>query len=148
MASLDLLEQLLEVVVVERQRADEQRIQDDATRPHVGLAPVVLLATDDLWAGVVWRAAARLQHRAVRLQRCHAKVGDLDVQLVVEQQVLRLQVPVASWCAQLLIRPLLYGPPSPPLLLPDQVAVAEVQRRDDLPEEALRLFWRQTSALH
>ena len=93
-ALLDLLEQLLEVVVVEGQRAHEQRVQDDAARPDVRLAAVVLLAAYDLRAGVVRRAAARLQHRAVHLQRRHAEVGYLDVQLVVQQQILRLQISV------------------------------------------------------
>jgi hypothetical protein len=42
--SLDLLEQLAQVVVVEGQRADEKRVQDHPARPHVCPPPVVLFA--------------------------------------------------------------------------------------------------------
>ena len=71
------------------------------------------------------RSAAGLEHGAHGLERGHAEVGDLDVVLVVEQQVLGLEVAVA-----------------------DGVAVAEVQRRDDLPEKAARLLRRQPALLH
>jgi hypothetical protein len=42
--ALDLLQQVAEVVVVEGEGAHQQGVQDDATGPDVGLAPVVLFA--------------------------------------------------------------------------------------------------------
>ena len=41
-------------------------------------------------------AAGGLQHRPHGLQRGHAKVGDLDVVLLVQEEVLRLQVAVTA----------------------------------------------------
>jgi len=43
-ALLHLLEQVAEVVVVEGEGADEQGVEDDATRPDIRLPAVVLLA--------------------------------------------------------------------------------------------------------
>lgn len=51
---------------------------------------------DNLGAGVVGGAARGLQHGAGGLEGGHAEVGHLDVVLVVQQQVLRLQVSVAG----------------------------------------------------
>ena len=45
-APLHLFQQLAQVVVVERQGAHQQRVQDDAARPHVRPTAVVLLT---LW---------------------------------------------------------------------------------------------------
>lgn len=44
MAFFDLLQQLLQIVVVERQRAHQQRVQYHAARPHVCLSAVVFFA--------------------------------------------------------------------------------------------------------
>ena len=66
---------------------------------------------DDLGTGVVGTTAARLEELAAALERGHAKVGDLDVALAVEEQVLGLEVTVA-----------------------DVEAVAVVDSRDDLLE--------------
>ena len=43
-----LFQELPEVVVVEGERPDEQRVQDDPARPHVRPPTVVLLAPDHL----------------------------------------------------------------------------------------------------
>ncbi len=94
--TLHLLQELPEVVVVEGERAHQQRVQDDPAGPHVRPAAVVLLPADHLRAGVVRGAAGRLQHGANRLQGGHAEVGDLDVVLVVQQKVLGLQVTVTG----------------------------------------------------
>lgn len=93
--SLDLLEQLPEVIIVEGQSADEQRVEDDPAGPDVGPPAVVLLPPDHLGTGVVRGAAARLQHGPRRLQRSHAKVRNLNVVLLVQEQVLWFQISVA-----------------------------------------------------
>jgi hypothetical protein len=51
-ASLYLLEQVGDVLVVKGQRAAQQRVQDDAAGPHVHLGPGVQLAADDLHGAV------------------------------------------------------------------------------------------------
>ena len=68
------------------------KASDDVTHTRVCAHPDTY--PDDLGAGVVRRATARLQHRALHLQRRHAEVGHADVVLLVQQQVLRLQVAV------------------------------------------------------
>lgn len=118
-APLHLLQQLSQVVVVEGQGADEQRVQDHSRGPDVRSPAVVLLAPDHFGTGVVGRSTGRLQHGAVDLQAGHAKVRYLNVVLVIQQQVFRLKIPVT-----------------------DGVFVAEVQCRDDLTEEPAGFFRR------
>lgn len=52
--------------------------------------------SDNFWTSVMGRPTARLQHRPDRLQRGHAKVGYLDVVLLVQEQVFWLQIPMTK----------------------------------------------------
>jgi len=51
---------------------------------------------DDFRASIMRRSARGLEHRPHRLERGHPEVCDLDVVLVVQQKVLRLQIAVAK----------------------------------------------------
>lgn len=108
------------MLVVEGQRAAEQRVEDDAARPDIDLGTGVEFARDDLGCGIVGAAAARAQKLAVHHHVAQAKVGDLDVQVRIEQQVLRLQVAVHH-----------------------HVPVTVVDARDDLLEEPARFVFLQ-----
>lgn len=54
-AALDLFEQVGDVFVIKGQGAAQQRVQDDATAPHVYLGAGVQLPRDDLWEHRVLR---------------------------------------------------------------------------------------------
>ena len=69
LARLDLLVEQVDVVVVEGQVAAEQRVQQHAHAPQVGLGAQVVAATDELGRRVGGRAAARAQ------QVVHAALG-------------------------------------------------------------------------
>ena len=56
-SSLHLLQQLAEVVVIKRQSADQQRVQDDAARPDVRPPAVILLTLTKQRDGVDWSAS-------------------------------------------------------------------------------------------
>lgn len=90
----DLGEERLDVVVFERQPAAEHDIEDNPATPDVDLGPRIESAADDLRRGVVRAAAARLQEVAVLDLIREAEVGDLDVEVVVEENVLGLEVAV------------------------------------------------------
>ena len=111
--TLDLPEQRRHVLVVEGEGAAQERVEDDAARPDVHLRPGVQLARDDLGGGVVGAAAAGAKKLPVQHHVGEAKVGDLDVEVLVEEEVLRLEVAVHH-----------------------VVAVAVVHAGDDLLEEA------------
>ena len=69
-------------------------VQDAADGPDVDLEAVALLA-EDLGRDVVGRAAERLLALAVVLEpRGQAKVADLELHVVVEEEVAQLQVAV------------------------------------------------------
>lgn len=82
--------QHLEVVPVEGQGAADKGVQDDAQAPDVHLRPVVLLALEQLGGGIRGAPAERVQLRAQRELVAEAEVGDLDVGLGVQQEVLGL----------------------------------------------------------
>mmetsp|Transcript_34149 Transcript_34149/g.93914 ORF Transcript_34149/g.93914 Transcript_34149/m.93914 type:complete len:269 (+) Transcript_34149:860-1666(+) len=93
-ATLDLFEEVGYVLVVERQRAAEEGVEDDTARPDVDLGAGVELAGDDLGGGIVGRAAARLEEVAILHHVRQPKVGDPQLLVGVEQQVFRLEVTV------------------------------------------------------
>uniref|UniRef100_A0A0A9CYR9 Uncharacterized protein n=1 Tax=Arundo donax TaxID=35708 RepID=A0A0A9CYR9_ARUDO len=86
-----------EVVVVERQAADEEHIEDDAAGPEVGLGAIVALPAEHL-GGDVRRCAARGVEQPVAAdvsgERAEPEVGDLEVASIIEEQVLGLEVAV------------------------------------------------------
>jgi hypothetical protein len=120
---LDLFEQVRDVLVVKRQAPAQQRIQDHATAPHVHLGARVQAARDDLGRSIVGAPAAGLEEVAVAHHVAQAEVGDLDVALGVEEEVLGLQVAVH-----------------------DHVAVAVLHAADDLGGGVNRRFWRLLKA--
>lgn len=91
------LVQLAGVRVLEWQVAARHRVQNDAGRPDIRVESVVTLAGNHLRRCVAWGAAGRFQRLAVAVHVGEAEVDYLDVVLVVEQEVLRLQVPVTDF---------------------------------------------------
>lgn len=84
----------LEVVAVEGQGAADQRVEDDAQAPDVHLGAVVLLALEELGGGVGGGPAEGVQFGAQRELVAEPKIGDFDVGVGVQQQVLCLR---AAW---------------------------------------------------
>lgn len=80
----------LQVLTIKRQRAADQRIQDDSQAPDVHFGPVVLLALEELRRGVGRRATERVQLVAQRELVAEAEVCYLNVGVGVQQKVLRL----------------------------------------------------------
>lgn len=84
-------------IVVKGQVSGQHGVQDDAARPDVdGAADVPSILDDELRGGVA-RAAAARSHQIARLvfePVRETKVGDDDVAVPVEQQVLELEVTV------------------------------------------------------
>eukprot|EP00672_Neobodo_designis_P022365 CAMPEP_0174850216 /NCGR_PEP_ID=MMETSP1114-20130205/19102_1 /TAXON_ID=312471 /ORGANISM="Neobodo designis, Strain CCAP 1951/1" /LENGTH=523 /DNA_ID=CAMNT_0016084655 /DNA_START=308 /DNA_END=1876 /DNA_ORIENTATION=- len=95
-ATLDLVEERVLVGVIEGEVAGEHHEEDDAARPRVGLEAVVPALLEHLGGDVVGGAAHGLeQRRAVgRLEVRQAEVGDLQVVVLVEEEVLGFDVAV------------------------------------------------------
>ena len=88
----DLFEQIRDVLVVERQLPAQQHKQDHAAAPDIHLGAGVQLPADDFGSGVVWRSARSLKEVTVGHDVAEAEVGNLDVQVRVEEQVFWLQI--------------------------------------------------------
>ncbi|KAJ6804142.1 putative CBL-interacting protein kinase 6 [Iris pallida] len=84
-----------DVVVLEREEAGEEHVEDDAAGPEVGLPAVVALPRDDLRRDVR-RGPARGAQEVGAGEGAEAEVGDLEVAAVVEEEVLRLEVAVVD----------------------------------------------------
>ena len=94
--NLDLGEEVPDVVVVEGQATREEGKEDDAAGPDVGRRAVVRQSSDNLRTRVVRAPARCFEHPIVALERGHPEIGNLDVALSVEKQVLGLEVAVAD----------------------------------------------------
>jgi len=64
------------------------------THPYVDLGPGVVFPPENLGSGVRRATAPRAQSFAGSESVAEAKVGDLDVHLGIEKQVLRLEIPM------------------------------------------------------
>lgn len=83
------------VVVVKRQLSTQQSVQDDTQTPNINLFTRVFFSLEHLRRAITHRATPCLQvaGRALVLAR-EAKVDQLDVAVLVEQDVLQFQVAV------------------------------------------------------
>lgn len=93
-ARCDLLEKGGDVVIVKRQSTHQQHIEDYTAAPHINLGSRVQLSRNHLRSGIVGTATAGLQEIAIRHDIAQPEIGDLDVLLAVDQQVLWFQVAV------------------------------------------------------
>ncbi len=100
----DLLVQLLDVLVVEGQAADEHVVERHACAPQVGLFWFVVLTRDHLVSRLYFgrrvarRPTGRLKSRFFLVDVPQAEVDELDVAFGVDQDVLRLDVSVDDAC--------------------------------------------------
>jgi len=82
--ALDFFEQVGDGLVVEGERATEQGIEYDTTRPDVYFRPCVQVAGDDLGGCVVRRAAGGTEEVPVFHKVAEAEVGELDIVVLGE----------------------------------------------------------------
>ena len=117
-STLDFAKQRGDVLVIEGQAAAQKGVENDATGPHIHLGAGVHPAGDHLGRSVVGGAAGRVQKVAVLEPVRETEIGNLDVVVLVQKKVFRLQVTVH-----------------------DVVRVAVLHSTDDLLEEAPRLVF-------
>mmetsp|Transcript_12437 Transcript_12437/g.14251 ORF Transcript_12437/g.14251 Transcript_12437/m.14251 type:complete len:219 (-) Transcript_12437:661-1317(-) len=93
------LELPLEVFVVlscEGELACEQFVQTDASRPSLHFVRIVRHFDDELGSHVIWSPTVRRQ-LLVRVElHCKAKVEDLDHSALSDEDVFKLDIPVAN----------------------------------------------------
>ena len=80
------------VVVLKGQPATKHYIEDNTTAPYVYLWAGIPQATNNLWCGIIRAPTAGLQEFAVGDNIRQAKVSDLHIELIVQQNVLWFQV--------------------------------------------------------
>ena len=93
-AGLDLLKKRRDVFIVEGKAGAQQNIENDTTTPNVNLGPSIQLSSHHFRGCIVWTATTSFEEVAVRHDVTQTKIGNLDIEGVVEEQVLGLQITV------------------------------------------------------
>lgn len=94
MSFLDLRMQLWHTLVIERYFAAHQDIKNYAKTPNIDLGSRVLLCLQQLRSGEVQATAECLQLTSRREQVTQAKIDDLDVASLADEDVFDLQITV------------------------------------------------------
>ena len=122
MSLLDLRMQLWHTLIIERNFAAHQDIENDAETPDIDLWSGVLLRLQQLWSGEIQATTERLQLASGRKKIAQTKIDDLNVASLADKDVLDLQI-----------------------MMNDAVPMAVVQRTGDLTGELAGLFLLETS---
>jgi hypothetical protein len=93
-ATLDLLEELLLALGAEGVVALQHHVEEDAQRPHVGVDGRVVYFGDDLRRHVGGGAAEGVDGGGLLAAQTEAEVDQLQLPVAVDEDVLRLDVPV------------------------------------------------------
>ena len=80
------------ILVFERKPSTQHHIEDDPDTPDVNLRPRIDTTSDDFWGSIVWAAATRGQEITVRDFVGQSKIGNLDIEIIVEENVFRLEI--------------------------------------------------------
>ena len=65
-APFDLLKEVRYVLIVERQGAAEQGVENDSTAPDIHFRPGIMVASDNLRGGVIGAPTARFQELGIQ----------------------------------------------------------------------------------
>ena len=90
----DFCEQRLNVLIFEGEPSAKHHIEDYSATPNINLRSGVEATTNNFRGGVIGASATRFEEVAVFDLTRETEVGNLDVQVVVEQDVFWLEIPV------------------------------------------------------
>ena len=90
----DFCEQRLNVLIFEGKPSTKHHIEDHSATPNINLRSGVETTTNNFRGGVVGTSATRFEEVAVLDLTRETEVGNLDIQVVVEQDVFWLEIPM------------------------------------------------------
>ncbi|KAH3688523.1 hypothetical protein WICPIJ_000513 [Wickerhamomyces pijperi] len=94
--ALNLQQQVSYVLVIEWQSTSKQGEENHTTGPDIRFKPMVRQPGDNFRSCVMWRATRSFQQTVIVFQGSHPEIGNLDVQIMIQKQVFRLQITVAD----------------------------------------------------
>jgi len=97
--SLNFLEQGRDEFVVERKSTNKEDVENDTTGPNINFGTGIQLSANNFRCCIIWTSTARLEEIAVCHDVTEAEVGNLDVHVLVQKQVLRLEISVHNLVA-------------------------------------------------
>ena len=90
----DFCEQRLNVLILEGKPSTKHHVEDYSATPDINLRSGVETTSNDFRGGVVGTSATRFEEVAVLDLTRETEVGNLHVQIVVEQDVFWLEIPM------------------------------------------------------
>ena len=90
----DLCEQRLDVLVFEREPSAKHHVENDSATPDIDLRSGIEATTNNFRGGVIGTSATRFEEVAVLDLTRETKVGNLDVQVFVEQDIFWFEIPM------------------------------------------------------
>lgn len=90
----DFGEQGLNVLILEGKPSTEHHVENDPATPNINLRSGVKTTANDFGCGVIGASATRFEEVAVLDLARETEVGNFDVQVIVKEDVFRLEVPV------------------------------------------------------
>ena len=90
----DFCEQRLNILIFERKPSAKHHVEDDSATPNINLRTGVKATANNFRRSVIGASATRFEEVAVLDLTRETEVGNLDVQVVVEQNIFWLEIPV------------------------------------------------------
>lgn len=84
----------MNVLILEGKPSTEHHVEDDSATPNINLRTGVKATANDFGCGVVRASATGFEEVAVLDLARETEVGNLDVQVIVKQNVFRLEIPM------------------------------------------------------
>jgi hypothetical protein len=94
MLTTDFREQGLNVVILEGKPSTEHHVENDSATPNINLRSGVKTTANYFGCGVIRASATRFEEVAVLDLARETEVGNFDVEVVVEEDVFWLEIPV------------------------------------------------------
>jgi hypothetical protein len=90
----DFCEQRLNILILEGKPTTKHHVEDYSATPNINLRSGVKATTNDFRGGVIGAPATRFEEVAVLDLARETEVGNLDVQVVVEQNIFWFEIPM------------------------------------------------------
>jgi hypothetical protein len=88
----DFCEESLDVVIFERKSTAKHDIKNNTSTPDVDLGPCIQTTSNDLGSGIIGTATTCLEKIPVLDLIGEAKIGDFNIEIIIEEHILRFQI--------------------------------------------------------
>jgi len=88
----DFRKESLDIIIFERKSTAKHDIKNNTSTPDVDLRPCIQTTSNDLGSGIIGTATTCLEKIPVPDLIGEAKIGDFNIEIIIEKYILRFQV--------------------------------------------------------